>query len=339
MIPALLDLDGPQPHVHDGRGRPCLLGDDGRRRPGARPSSSSPRRGRARPGGGTRAGAAAPRPATGGAAPAGTTGCRWPSTTPDLQPCRSRHLLHRPPSARAPAPRSPDRGRRSPVGAPNRQRTGSERSRCDHTAAARRSAAGTGAPLSSVHRTSRAGRSGRSGRSGQTRGAGCAHGTARRGPGKGSGASPGTGPGARPGASGRQPVIKYLGSKRRLVPVLGDLFARSGAETALDLFTGTTRVAQEFKRRGGRVTAVDTARYAEVFARCHIATDAGRGGQGRPGRRPGPPGGPARATPATSPRPTAYSLASSSRSTASGSTPSATPSRPSTPAARSTRSC
>jgi adenine-specific DNA-methyltransferase len=69
-------------------------------------------------------------------------------------------------------------------------------------------------------------------------------------------------------------VIKYIGSKRRLVPVLGDLLARSGARTALDLFTGTTRVAQEFKRRGAQVTAVDTARYSEVFAACHIATDA-----------------------------------------------------------------
>jgi adenine-specific DNA-methyltransferase len=69
-------------------------------------------------------------------------------------------------------------------------------------------------------------------------------------------------------------VIKYIGSKRMLVPVLGDLLALSGAETALDLFAGTTRVAQEFKRRGTCVTAVDTARYSEVFARCHIATDA-----------------------------------------------------------------
>jgi adenine-specific DNA-methyltransferase len=69
-------------------------------------------------------------------------------------------------------------------------------------------------------------------------------------------------------------VIKYIGSKRRLVPVLGELLARSGAATALDLFTGTTRVAQEFKRQGARVTAVDTARYSEVFAACHIATDA-----------------------------------------------------------------
>jgi adenine-specific DNA-methyltransferase len=69
-------------------------------------------------------------------------------------------------------------------------------------------------------------------------------------------------------------VIKYLGSKRVLVPVLGELLALSGARTALDLFTGTTRVAQEFKRRGAEVTAVDTARYSEVFARCYVATDA-----------------------------------------------------------------
>lgn len=69
-------------------------------------------------------------------------------------------------------------------------------------------------------------------------------------------------------------TIKYLGSKRRLVPVLTTLFERSGAATALDLFTGTTRAAQAFKRAGGQVTAVDTARYSEVFARTWIATDA-----------------------------------------------------------------
>jgi adenine-specific DNA-methyltransferase len=69
-------------------------------------------------------------------------------------------------------------------------------------------------------------------------------------------------------------VIKYLGSKRRLVPVLGELHQRSGATTALDLFTGTTRVAQTFKRNGAIVTAVDSARYAEVFARTWIEVDA-----------------------------------------------------------------
>ena len=69
-------------------------------------------------------------------------------------------------------------------------------------------------------------------------------------------------------------MIKYLGSKRRLVPVLGELLERSGADRALDLFTGTTRIAQEWKRRGAHVTAVDSARYSAVLAQCFIQTDA-----------------------------------------------------------------
>jgi adenine-specific DNA-methyltransferase len=71
-------------------------------------------------------------------------------------------------------------------------------------------------------------------------------------------------------------VIKYLGSKRRLVPVLGDLATRAGAVSAADLFTGTTRVAQEWKRRGIEVWAVDSARYSAVLAECYVATDAER---------------------------------------------------------------
>lgn len=70
-------------------------------------------------------------------------------------------------------------------------------------------------------------------------------------------------------------MIKYLGSKRTLVPVLGTIAAALEARTAVDLFTGTTRVAQEFKRRGLAVTAVDIASYSEVLARCFIETDAG----------------------------------------------------------------
>jgi adenine-specific DNA-methyltransferase len=69
-------------------------------------------------------------------------------------------------------------------------------------------------------------------------------------------------------------MIKYIGSKRRLVPVLGELAGAVGARRALDLFTGTTRVAQELKRRGMYVTAVDSARYADVFARCYVQMDA-----------------------------------------------------------------
>ncbi len=69
-------------------------------------------------------------------------------------------------------------------------------------------------------------------------------------------------------------MIKYLGSKRRLVPVLARIAASVDARRALDLFTGTTRVAQAFKASGAHVTAVDSARYAEVFAQCYVATDS-----------------------------------------------------------------
>lgn len=69
-------------------------------------------------------------------------------------------------------------------------------------------------------------------------------------------------------------MIKYLGSKRTLVPVLADMAVATGARTAVDLFTGTTRVAQELKRRGLHVTATDLASYSGVLAECYIATDA-----------------------------------------------------------------
>jgi adenine-specific DNA-methyltransferase len=69
-------------------------------------------------------------------------------------------------------------------------------------------------------------------------------------------------------------VIKYLGSKRNLVPVLGAMARAVDARTAVDLFAGTTRVAQELKRSGMTVTAVDIATYTEILAGCFIATDA-----------------------------------------------------------------
>ncbi|MEY4078242.1 MAG: hypothetical protein RIS80_11 [Actinomycetota bacterium] len=69
-------------------------------------------------------------------------------------------------------------------------------------------------------------------------------------------------------------MIKYLGSKRTLVPLLGEIASASGAATALDLFTGTTRVARKFKELGLTVTAVDTASYSEVFAKTWIELDA-----------------------------------------------------------------
>lgn len=69
-------------------------------------------------------------------------------------------------------------------------------------------------------------------------------------------------------------VIKYLGSKRTLVPALGEIAVAAGARTAVDLFTGTTRVAQELKRRGLFVTAADLASYSAVLGECYVTTDA-----------------------------------------------------------------
>jgi adenine-specific DNA-methyltransferase len=71
-------------------------------------------------------------------------------------------------------------------------------------------------------------------------------------------------------------VIKYLGSKRTLIPTLTTLAAASGAASALDLFTGTTRVAKAFKSLGMHVIAADTASYSEIFAKTWIELDADR---------------------------------------------------------------
>ena len=69
-------------------------------------------------------------------------------------------------------------------------------------------------------------------------------------------------------------MIKYLGSKRALLPTLERIFAASGAQSGLDLFTGTTRVAMTMKQLGMHVTAVDTASYSEVLAKTFIELDA-----------------------------------------------------------------
>ena len=69
-------------------------------------------------------------------------------------------------------------------------------------------------------------------------------------------------------------MIKYLGSKRTLVGVLGAIAQAAEAKTAVDLFTGTTRVAQEFKRQGLSVIASDIATYSHILAQCYLEADA-----------------------------------------------------------------
>jgi len=73
-------------------------------------------------------------------------------------------------------------------------------------------------------------------------------------------------------------VIKYIGSKRTLVPRIlaysKAIRERNGASSFCDMFTGTTRVAQALKRAHFQVTANDVASYSEVLAIAYIEADA-----------------------------------------------------------------
>ncbi len=73
-------------------------------------------------------------------------------------------------------------------------------------------------------------------------------------------------------------MIKYLGSKRLLLPAILDLvggLAHENAQTrsVLDLFSGTSRVGHALKKAGFRVLANDHNAYAATLAGCYVAAD------------------------------------------------------------------
>jgi adenine-specific DNA-methyltransferase len=80
------------------------------------------------------------------------------------------------------------------------------------------------------------------------------------------------GPTRRQGAA----LIKYLGSKRTLVPLILDAVraAAPGRGTVIDLFSGTSRVGHALKRAGYRVLSVDHNAYAHALATCYVQADA-----------------------------------------------------------------
>jgi len=70
-------------------------------------------------------------------------------------------------------------------------------------------------------------------------------------------------------------LIKYLGSKRTLIPVILEAVRRaSGARSVADLFSGTSRVGHALKAAGYRVLANDHNAYAATLARCYVQADA-----------------------------------------------------------------
>jgi adenine-specific DNA-methyltransferase len=71
-------------------------------------------------------------------------------------------------------------------------------------------------------------------------------------------------------------VIKYIGSKRTLLPaILGVVRGFPEARSVLDLFSGTSRVGHALKAAGYRVLANDHNAYAATVARCYVQADAG----------------------------------------------------------------
>jgi adenine-specific DNA-methyltransferase len=70
------------------------------------------------------------------------------------------------------------------------------------------------------------------------------------------------------------PVIKYLGSKRTLLPSLVEILrAFPELTSAADVFSGTSRVGHACKRAGLRVIANDHNAYAHCLAQCYVASD------------------------------------------------------------------
>jgi adenine-specific DNA-methyltransferase len=75
-------------------------------------------------------------------------------------------------------------------------------------------------------------------------------------------------------------VIKYLGSKRTLVPriaqVMGVLADHAGARSVIDLFSGTSRVGHALKAQAFQVHSNDHNAYAATLARCYVQADRER---------------------------------------------------------------
>lgn len=69
-------------------------------------------------------------------------------------------------------------------------------------------------------------------------------------------------------------MIKYIGSKRLLVPMLVEWVDQlPGVRTFADVFSGTSRVGHAMKRAGYEVTANDHNTYAHTLAACYVGAD------------------------------------------------------------------
>jgi adenine-specific DNA-methyltransferase len=68
-------------------------------------------------------------------------------------------------------------------------------------------------------------------------------------------------------------VVKYIGSKRVLAPLLERVSSILPIRNACDLFAGTTRAGQALRRAGVVVLSNDTATYSEALGHAYVAAD------------------------------------------------------------------
>ena len=64
--------------------------------------------------------------------------------------------------------------------------------------------------------------------------------------------------------------VKYIGSKRTLIPYILDLIRPLDVKTVFDGFAGTTRVSQALSQNGYRVISNDGAVFSRVFGECYL---------------------------------------------------------------------
>lgn len=70
-------------------------------------------------------------------------------------------------------------------------------------------------------------------------------------------------------------MIKYIGSKRTLIPVILETIRQAtDARSVIDLFSGTSRVGHALKNEGYQVFSNDHNAYAATLARCYVQADA-----------------------------------------------------------------
>lgn len=68
-------------------------------------------------------------------------------------------------------------------------------------------------------------------------------------------------------------MIKYLGSKKKLLPQIVEAIKKENPKTVIDLFSGTSRVGHALQNEGIKVISNDMNNYAHVIATTYVQAD------------------------------------------------------------------